>query len=899
MFGPVNDTSSYPLLDACAPETPRHLADSLAAPATEGHYDELRGTVSSGVRDGAGLAPAWDQFFGHLGAAGFRDLNRRIASVRRQVRDNGVTYNVYADDDSGPQRPWSLDLFPLIVPPESWRRIEAGVLQRVRVLDRVMADVYGDQTLLRSGLLPAALVQGHPGYLRPMHGVQPCGGTFLHIAAFDLARGPDGHWWVVSQRTQAPSGLGYLLENRLSISRQFPRAFETMQVQRLAATYRALVEGLKRMSPAGAGARIALLTPGPYNETYFEHAYLARYLGLPLVEGSDLMVRDRHLYLRTLQGLQPVHGLLKRLDDEFLDPLELRADSTLGVPGLLQAIRAGNLLVANVPGSAFLESPALLGFLPALARQLLGEELQLPAVPTWWCGEEAALADALPQLDQCVVKATYPTAFGARGTRPGIHSSFQTALGGSLSESERDAWAARIRSSADDYTLQTEMPLSQTPTWREVDGTDRILPRPAILRVFAVADGPRSWRVLPGGLARVAGAGDGDEIASMQRGGSSADVWVLAPGAVDATTLLRTGTAQAAEVAALALRRRTVTSRSAENLFWLGRYTERAENTVRLARLALQSLGGDDQSSLPLLAWITEMCIGNALVPAETPPAAQARRVFERTLIDALGQPGAGSALSNLGALRRAAASVRERMAQEHWNTIVHAEEDFARRAAQHAAEGSYPAADALRLLDAASSHLAAITGGQIDRMTRDDGWMLLSIGRLIERLAFLSPAMALGFETGAVRDEAGFEGILALFDSTITFRAQYQQSRDIPALLELLAIDRDNPRSLAWVAHTLRRRLARLAGHNRDDATPETALPLGLPEALAPDRWTLEGLCDTALQPAAGAGGDGTGGSAIVALLQDGADAAYALSDAIGARYFTHADSVGTSIGL
>ena len=235
----------------------------------------------------------------------------------------------------------------------------------MRLLDRVMADVYGPQDLLAQGLIPPALVQGHPGYLRSMHGVKPVGGSHLHVAAFDMARGPDGNWWVVSQRTQAPSGLGYLMENRLAISRLFPQA----------GTYRALIDSMKAMSPAGQDAHIALLTPGPYNETYFEHAYLARYLGLSLVEGSDLIVRDQHLFLKTLRGLVPVHGLLKRLDDQFMDPLELRSDSTLGVPGLLQVIRAGNVLVANAPGSAFLESPALLGFMPALSRHLFGEDL--------------------------------------------------------------------------------------------------------------------------------------------------------------------------------------------------------------------------------------------------------------------------------------------------------------------------------------------------------------------------------------------------------------------------------------------------------------------------------------------------------------------------------------------
>ena len=332
LSSPPSDTR--PPLQAC----------DLVVPATSGHYDELRGREAqaaepSEVADDTptpGFTGPWSDFFKHLGSEGLADLDHREASLKRQIRDNGVTYNVYADA-SGPQRPWSLDLFPLIISPESWQQIEAGVLQRVRVLDRVMADVYGPQHLLSSGLLPAALVQGHPGYLRAMKGVKPVGGSHLHIAAFDLARGPDGNWWVVSQRTQAPSGLGYLLENRLAVSRQFPQAFEAMQVQRLAATYRALIEGLKAMSPAGADSHIALLTPGPYNETYFEHAYLARYLGLTLVEGSDLTVRDQRLYLKTLQGLKPVHGLLKRLDDEFLDPLELRSDSTLGVPGLLPA----------------------------------------------------------------------------------------------------------------------------------------------------------------------------------------------------------------------------------------------------------------------------------------------------------------------------------------------------------------------------------------------------------------------------------------------------------------------------------------------------------------------------------------------------------------------------------
>ncbi len=856
------------LFAADAQEAPADLAAALAPPAAPGQFDELRGGVSPAIHSvapHAALTRPWAQFFENLGREGFYDLNRRTTNLERQIRDNGVTYNVYADAD-GPQRPWSLDLFPLIISPESWQQIEAGVQQRVRLLDRIMADVYGPQRLLADGLLPSALVQGHPGYLRGMHGVAPVGGTHLHIAAFDLARGPDGNWWVVTQRTQAPSGLGYLLENRLIISRLFPEAFRDMQVQRLAATYRALVDGLRRMSPAGDGARIVLLTPGPYNETYFEHAYLARYLGLTLVEGSDLTVRDQRLYLKTLQGLEPVHGMLKRLDDEFLDPLELRSDSRLGVPGLLQAIRAGNVLVANAPGSAFLESTALLGFLPALSRSLLGEDLSLPSLPTWWCGERAAMESVLPLLAGSVVKPTWPG------------GGMAAVVGRSLSRRALDEWAGRILRRGDEHTVQAYMPLSQMPTWKTGPGGDHIAPRSVVLRVFAVSDGPQSWRVLPGGLARVATAEH--EIASMQRGGSSADVWVLTHGAVDTTTLLQH------DQPAPSITQRTglVTSRAAENLFWLGRYTERTENTIRLARLTLECLNGEDQSSQPLLAWLSELAVQHALVLPAVPPATQARRVFERSLIAALADTEHATSVGyNLQALRSAASAVRERLSQEQWNVIVRAEANFFQQCAQSSASGDYSPVEALRILEAISGHTAAMTGAQTDRMSRDDGWRLLSSGRHIERLGFLASALAHAFTTGAVFEEGGFAAVVALFDSTITFHTQFQQRHDIPSLLALLVLDRDNPRSLGWVAQTLRGRLAKLEGAAAG-VVPEVAQTVPDPQAL-----TLDQLCQR----------DASGHySALIDHLSRCTEAAWRLSDALGARYFTHSADARQSLG-
>ena len=885
----MGSVNSVPVTPTNLPATPTDLeraADS--PPAATGHFDELRARASTGVRlpetatnliaGYARITGPWSQFFASCATDGLGSLDHRYATLARQIRDNGVTYNVYADE-GGPQRPWSLDLFPLIITPESWRQIEDGVRQRMRVLEAVMGDVYGPQDLLQRGLLPSALVHGHPGYLRAMHGVAPVGGTHLHIAAFDLARGPDGNWWVLAQRTQAPSGLGYLLENRLAVSRLFPQGFDSLHVQRLAGTYRALMDSLRRASPAGAAAHIALLTPGPYNETYFEHAYLARYLGITLVEGSDLTVRDQHLFLKTLDGLVPVHGLLKRLDDQFLDPLELRADSALGVPGLLQAIRAGNVMVANAPGSAFLESPALLGFLPGLCQHLLGEELQLPALPTWWCGERSAMEEVLPQLADCAIKPTYPGSV--------YHGNFDAVLCRNLAPSALDEWAGRILRQSEDHTIQAYVPLSQLPTWQmpgkgvpdsPQPSHGKLEPRSTILRVFAVSDGEQSWRVLPGGLARVAGSSA--HIASMQQGGSSADVWVMTRSDIDKTTLLR----PPLNSTALAQRKRLVTSRAAENLFWLGRYTERAENSVRLARITLECLHGEDATSAPLLDWLGHMAVANTLVLPSVPSPAQARRVFERSLISSLASTDQATSVGfNLRALRLAGSAVRERMSQEHWNVMQQAEESFFQRCKPALNHGELSWLETLETLKATSNHLAAITGAQTDRMTRDDGWRLLSIGRHIERLRFLSSALLHGFQRKSVLDESGFEAMLSLFDSSITFHAQYQQSRDIAALIDLLVLDRDNPRALAWVAHTLRGRLARLAGSAPDQLS---LLSHSVPD---PSQWDLEALCAT--------GTDDYFGT-LTGVLLDCGQAASTVSEDISAMYFTHSDASGQSLG-
>ncbi len=863
----------------------------LAQPPVAGHFDELRGTgepppqaldqTPAFLREPtASLAPHWAEFFNHLGSSGIGDLDRRYQELTRQVRDNGITYNVYADQN-GPQRPWSVDLLPLIITPESWRVIESGVTQRAQLLESILQDIYGPQELLRQAMIPPALVHGHPGYLRPMHQViESSGGKHLHIVAFDLARGPDDQWAVVSQRTQAPSGLGYLLENRLLVSRHFPQAFQAMGIERLAQSYQSLVHALKRNSPAGDQAHVALLTPGPYNETYFEHAYLARYLGLTLVEGNDLTVRDQKLYLRTLHGLEPVHVLLKRLDDEFLDPLELRADSTLGVPGLLQAIRAGHVQVANAPGSGFLESPGLLGFLPAISEKLLNEPLQLPAMDTWWCGEAAAMQLAFKEFDRTVIKPSFPYA--------SLRQQFHSELASSLSESARETWRQRIRNDPDAYTLQSYIPLSQLPTWQpsKVSQAIKIVPRPYMLRVFALRDGDHRWRVLPGGLARV--AGDTPGIASMQRGGSSADVWVQTGAGTGAPSQQQQPPqASLRSTRDTVGRHRLITSRAAENLYWFGRYTERSENTLRLAKLCLESLNGEQAPSNSYWQWLQLMVTSHGLAPAETLTGGHRRRLFERTIIGYLdAKEHATSVGFNLREMQRAASVVRERLSTEQWDTIRHTTEQFSSHCALATSQPEFSSVQALEALFHASKSLAAITGAQVDRMTRDDGWQMLSLGRHIERLGFLSECLSQAIQTNALaalpEDDAGFAGLLVLFDSTITFRAQHQESRNPAALFELLVTDTDNPRSLAWVASNLKSRLLKVVrASDRAQGSLATdrgeiqiqSLPffeaLEQPAELEPRRLALD--------------------PSLNQLLTQFADSAWQVSNWVTAKYFSH----------
>ena len=773
------------------------LASKLAAPVKLGHYDELRD--ASGT-----LRKPWQTFFSYLGEAGIAGLPQSSETIERLIQQNGITYNVYGDQQDQ-TRPWSLNALPMLITPADWRGISTSLQQRAKLLNTILQDVYGEQRLIRGGYLPGALILGNLGYLRAMQGVKPLGGVYLHVVAFDIARGPDGRWWVIGQRTQTPSGLGYVLENRLTVSRVFPEAYREMRVQHVASSYKRLLESMTSAaaSIAEGAPRFALLTPGPYSETYFEHAYLARYLGLPLVEGADLAVRDDKLYLKTMHGLQRIHGLLRRLDDDFCDPLELRADSSLGVPGLLQAIRAGSVVMANALGTSFLESPAVQGFLPAISEYLLNEPLKMPSLNTWWCGEIAAWQDISPDLHTQVIKPTYAT---------NAATNFQPAIASLLNAEELEAWRKRIGSQPDIYTTQSYLPFSQAPTWQG----DEISPRTAMLRVYAIASGDGEWQLLQGGMTRIATVDP--HIVSIQSGGSTLDTWVMTDQQVDTYSMLPNRTRLPRWTATEQL----VSSRSAESLFWLGRYTERCELMVRLAKEALVLVSTNQQDSLPAL----NDAIGalgrlHGLIPEGTPSLTKSAAVFGRTLIAQLIQKGARGLLDNLERLEFSLKAVRDRLPAEHAEIaqsmkqmLLHNTVHPALVGASHAAKSRTKRVsrvaprnpiDTIEVLDVIGIQLVALVGFQSDRMTRDLGWHMLAAGRLIERLVNLSGILVAFFTHAAVYTPRGFETLLVLFDSSITYRTRYQRQQDISALMDLLVTDETNPRSINCILQALK----------------------------------------------------------------------------------------------
>ncbi len=782
-------------------------------------------------------------------------FSRRAQAIRGAVELDGVTYNIYGDP-KGTDRPWEVDLLPFVIAKEEWRFLSQAVQQRARLLDRVLADLYGSGRLMAQGLIPPAIIHGHHNYLWPCRGIEPPGGTFLHLYACDLARSPDGRWWVIGDRTQGPSGAGYAVQNRLIVTPLYENMFRSLGVQRLANFFRTLQQRLAALAPGDSDAPlVAVLTPGPYNETYFEHVFLARYLGFALVEGSDLTVRDNRVYLKTLEGLKRVHAILRRLDDEFCDPAALRTDSTLGVAGLISAARAGNVVIANALGSGVLESPALPGFLPAICETLLGEPLALPSVATWWCGEAPALDYVVAHLPELVIKPAFPS------------MKLEATFGHTLDLGGREAMAERIRATPHAFVAQEWVRLSQAPTWS--NDKQAFEPRVVGLRLYATASGD-GYDVMPGGLARVAPQSATDVI-TMQRGGSSKDVWVLGDSTA-AWQTLRMPRLSARDIVRGAF---YSPSRAVENMFWMGRYSQRIENVARILRAVAQRVTESDPSHIAavklLTTWSDKLGLRDLAVEPDGPAARKKKplhSVADEWLLAAVGSHKAiNGVAANTSRLYYCAGQLRDRMSLDNWRTVQ-------RMARAHEPR---PAGleDVLTVLDRVLPGCTALAGFAHDDMTRDDTWRFLMLGRHLERSTFLS---ALTTHILALTDpelDVVLGAVLEIGNITMTYRARYQRQPELLPIADLLVFDESNPHSvsfqLAALCEQLQEVKARLEFQPVND-------PVSLLQSLRGfDLAEFENL-------------RASHGEALAALLTACERCVLGLSDELTQRFFIHA---------
>ncbi len=741
-----------------------------------GIYDEM--SSAPGV-----FRPHWDAYMASLSDIGREELGRRWKTAQQRIRENGVSYNVYGDP-LGMDRPWNLDAIPILISPNEWRDLEAGLIQRARLLNWIAADIYGPQRLLRGGHLPPAIVFGNPGFWRPCHGLRIPDNTHLHLLAVDLARSADGQWWVLSDRLQAPSGAGYALENRIVLAETFPDLFREFNVQRLAAFFRTFRDNLLHLSPAmNRNPSVVLLTPGPLNETYFEHSYLARYLGFTLAQGGDLTVRDSRVFLKTLEGLKQVDVILRRVDGGFCDPIELRSDSFLGVAGLVEAVRAGNVVVANALGAGVIETPALMPFLPGLSSRFLGEKLKLPSVATWWCGQTPAMDYVRDHIESLVIKPSFP----AHGSEP--------VFGGKLSSDERSRLLEKIQTRPWDYTGQELLHLSTAPVWSE----DSLTPRKVVLRVFVAAAGD-SWVVMPGGLARVSPSLD-SPVVSMQRGGGSKDTWVLSDRPVDHRTLQRSRDEP------VVLNRggtSDLPSRAADNLFWLGRYGERCEHLARVLRCILVRLTGESGAT-GTAEWKSLLKLHDALETEDSRmteddpqghlnPAAD----FEQEILSLIFEEDRRDSLfSNLNRVSRAVASVRDRLSSDLLRVV--SQLGSLVRAPESDAWGYVSTADALAVLNRCIATLSSLRGIELENITRGPGWHFLSIGRRIERSIQMVSLFRAAIVPLSARTWPLLEMLLEVGDSSMTYRSRYFTVLQAAPVLDLLMNEIANPRSLAF----------------------------------------------------------------------------------------------------
>ncbi|GGY78506.1 hypothetical protein GCM10011613_23970 [Cellvibrio zantedeschiae] len=730
----------------------------------------------------------WKYLLESLHSLGAEAIEERQKKVRRILRDDGATYKIY--DEPNASQTWQLNPVPLLISSEEWSRTETALIERAELFNAILLDIYGDRKLVQYGIIPPELPFSHAGYLRPCHQIKMQGEHQLILHGVDLVRSADGKMKIMADRTQAPSGAGYALENRTVMNRVFPSLFRDSHVHRLSLFFSRMRQKLHELNPNGGIARIVVLTPGAYNETYFEHAYLANYLGFQLVQGSDLTVRNGYLWMKSLDGLKRVDVILRRVDDVYCDPVELKGDSQLGVPGLLEVARMGNVAIANPLGSSVLENPALLRYLPEISKALLGRELQMESVKTWWCGDKQDLEYVCANLKDLLIKPTY--------RKPGLYEVY----GAELDDTKLQAWQNRIRKHPYQFAAQEYVASAKTPTWHK----GNFLPRASILRTFAVAS-ESSYAVLPGGLTRVNLDSD-KKIISNQRGSVSKDTWVLASEPEKHITLRAPEIQQSQESVG------ELPSRVVENLFWMGRYAERAESALRLLRTVFLQLNKTE--TLPdsifrtLLKSITDV---TSTYPGFTSFDAELLKNPESEMISIiLDQHRIGSVANNLVAMIKSAEQVKEQLSSDTQRIINNIGDELDNLKLILKPGALSAPEEALGPLVTA---LLAFAGLIHESMIRGNGWHFMEMGRRMERalqiISGLRSMLTSKFDD--IEQEVLVETALLCGEALISYRRRYQSGVNIENGLEMILLNAKNPRSLLFQVEELAMHFADLPG--------------------------------------------------------------------------------------
>ena len=729
-----------------------------------GSYDEVFSAPGE-------LRPAWRRFIDATAGLTRAEFGSRWQQAQRLLQQNSLAY----PDPKDPRartHPWDLDAFPLVVEAEEWRAVAAALPQRATLLDLVLQDVYGPQKLIKSGLLPAEAVFRHPGFLLPYCRPEAPPRRLLHLYGADLARSPDGRWWILDDRCESPSGAGFALQNRIAMSRVLPDVIHECQVERLAPYFIALQEQLARLAPHRDRARVVLLSQLAGSANYFEDAFLARYLGYTLAEAGDLAVRRNKLYLKTLGGLSPVDVLLRRPNSENCDPLELSNASSMGVAGLLHCLRSNNAAAANGLGSGLVESPIFMAFLPRLAEAMLGETLKMPSVATWWCGAPESRRYVLSRISELAIRPAY--------RRRGVNDA-------RLLDLSRNELIALIEANPAAYVAQERVRRSTAPVWSGGEIAHSYIS----LRAFAVSTAD-DYEVMPGGLARVSAA-LGPLDVSLLEGERSKDTWVLSQGPVSSVTLL------SAPDEPLALRRGGVDlpSRAAENFFWLGRQSVRAESLGKLIRAVAQRLTSEqDAEQIPeLQLLIRVLAEAGQIEPGYAVAEIKARLPALEKLLPAavFDETTPGTLRATAGNLAYLTATVRDLILLDTWRIVRELSDEFL------PASSDDSLLDMLVKVDGLLARLAALTGQFAEGMTRTHAWRFLDLGRRLERTLQGSQLIRAVVAEGGGSDPAALAALLEVSDSLMTYRSRYYSRFQLGAVLDLLITDETNPRSMAY----------------------------------------------------------------------------------------------------